>query len=95
MDLEELRTKHKAVILEIANRYGVQNIRIFGSIARGEANAESDLDLLVHMTKPLGFAFAGFQIDLEERIGMPVQAVTDDSLSPYIGPYILKEAVPL
>ena len=70
-------------------------MRVFGSVARGEATAESDLDLLVKMTKPLGFAFAGLHLELEEQLGMPIQIVPDTAIHPMMKEGILHDARPL
>lgn len=95
MTLDELRAKHRDAILRITGEYGIENVRVFGSIVRGEATEKSDLDLLVHLGKPLGFAFFGCKRNLEETLNMPVDLLSDQSLDKYIGPYILKEATPL
>lgn len=95
MTLEELRAKHKNDILRITGEYGITNVRVFGSIARGEADEDSDVDLLVTLTKPLGLKFIGCKLDLEEELEMPIDLVTDSGLDKYIGPYILQEATPL
>jgi uncharacterized protein len=73
---------------------GVRRLALFGSVARNEAGAESDVDLLVEFV--LGqksfdrvLALTDF---LEELLGRPVELVTTEALSPYIGPHILSEA---
>lgn len=64
---------------------GVINVRLFGSYARDEAGPDSDVDLLVDVTKPLGFSFFGIEEELGERLGARVELVTDQSLAnPYI-----------
>jgi predicted nucleotidyltransferase len=79
--------------------YGVRAIGLFGSFARGQARPESDVDLLVEFD-PDKKTFDNF-IDtcflFERLFGREVELVTTDSLSPYIGPYILREVeyVPL
>ena len=95
MTLDELRTKHKADIERITSQYGIANIRVFGSTVRGDAGPDSDVDLLVTLTQPIGWGYAGCQIELEEALQMKVDLISDRGLSPRIGPYILKEAVPL
>ncbi len=95
MTLDELRTKYRDDILRITGEYGMENVRVFGSFVRGQAHEKSDLDLLVTLTKPVGWGYAGCQIDLENRLHMPVDLISDRGLSPRIGPHILQEAVPL
>jgi predicted nucleotidyltransferase len=73
---------------------GVRRMALFGSMARGEANADSDVDLLVEF-EPGGKSFDRFMAlsDLLERLlGRRVELVTAEALSPYIGPHILAEA---
>lgn len=75
-------------------RLGVRRIALFGSLARGEANPDSDVDLLVEF-EPGGKSFDRFLAlsDLLERLlGRHVDLVTTEALSPYIGPHILAEA---
>jgi len=95
MTLDELRKKHKADILRIAEQYGVTNIRVFGSMARGEAGPDSDVDLLVTLTRPLGFKYAGLELDVTDAIGIPAQVISDRGLHHLIRNNILSEAVPL
>ena len=79
--------------------YGVLEIGLFGSYARNEATKESDIDLLVDISKDKKTFrnFMALSYYLEELLGKKVELVTKQSLSPYIGPYILKtvEYVPL
>jgi len=73
---------------------GVRRIALFGSMARGEANADSDVDLLVEF-EPGGKSFDRFLAlsdFLERLLGRRVELVTTEALSPYIGPHILAEA---
>jgi uncharacterized protein len=74
------------------HNYGVQQIGLFGSYARGEANNDSDIDLLVDISKDKK-TFRNFMAlcyYLETLLGKKVELVTKQSLSPYIGPHILK-----
>lgn len=78
---------------------GVQRLAVFGSFIREEATPESDVDLLVEF-KPGYKTFDNFMrlaFFLEDLLGRPVDLVTTESLSPHIGPHILREAqyVPL
>jgi predicted nucleotidyltransferase len=76
--------------------YGVCNIRVFGSFARGEARADSDLDLLVeYRPGGGGFAFIEFCERVEELLGRKVDVVTEKSLHPIIREGVLAQARPL
>ncbi len=83
-------------ILRIAAKHGARNIRIFGSVARGDADPESDIDLLVEVGPTMSSWFpAGLILDLEELLGRPVEVVTERGLSPYLRDRVLREAMPL
>jgi uncharacterized protein len=90
---------HKETILQmlVANKeqlatYGVNKIGLFGSHVRNEANENSDIDLLVNIQKEKKTFnnFLSLNYYLEELFGRKVELVTSQSLSPYIGPHILK-----
>jgi len=88
--------EHRTEILQVAARHGASNIRLFGSVARGEDTPESDVDLLVDVTGDTTPWFPGSLIaDLEQLLGQPVQVVIRRSLSPLIRDAVLREAVPL
>lgn len=72
-------------------RYGVKEIGLFGSYARGDAHSDSDVDLLVDIAKghKTFRNFLALSYFLEELLGTKVDLVTKQSLSPYIGPHIL------
>lgn len=75
-------------------RYGVQNIRVFGSVARGEAGEDSDIDLLVdYVPGHGGFAFVEFCDGVEKLLGRPVDVVTERSLHPRIRDRVLQQAL--
>jgi hypothetical protein len=81
---------------EILQQYGVQEIRVFGSTARGEAGEGSDIDLLVDYDPSalVGlFAFVRLRRRLSELLGCPVDLVTPDALHPALREGILREAV--
>jgi len=83
-------------ILTIAKKYGAKNIRIFGSMARGEENLQSDLDIIVEMEKGSSLLdIIAIKQDIEELLGLNVDIVTEASISPYIREMVLKEAVNL
>lgn len=74
--LDEVRA-HRAEIARLGGQYGVRNIRVFGSVVRGEAGADSDLDLLVDVERGHGyFDMAGFALGVEELLGVLTQVAT-------------------
>jgi len=81
---------------KIAGRHGVESVRVFGSLARGEAGPGSDVDLLIRLGPGHGFAdFMAFCEEAEAVLGRRVDVVTEDGLSPYIRHRVLAEAIPL
>lgn len=83
-------------VRRIAAAHGAGNVRVFGSVGRGEDGASSDLDLLVDMAEGRSlFDLIALSNDLEESLGVDVDVVTEASLSPYLRDRILAEAVAL
>jgi predicted nucleotidyltransferase len=83
-------------IQRIAAAHGARNVRVFGSVARGESGASSDLDLLVEMSGGRSLLdLVALGADLEEALGVAVDVVTEKSLSPYLRDRVLAEAVSL
>lgn len=83
----------RPVILRLTKRYGVTNVRIFGSFARGEQRKSSDVDLLID--PPLGMTLldlAGLKIDLEDALHRKVDVIPDDSVKPLLRDRIFTEA---
>lgn len=96
MSIELILKENREVILHTAAKHGAYNVRLFGSVARGEATAESDLDLLVDVgPNHSPFFPGGLLIDLEELLGCKVDIVTEQGLHWYIRDRVLREAVPL
>jgi hypothetical protein len=90
-----LKTK-RGEILSIAAKYGAHNVRIFGSVARGEAGSESDLDVLVELELSRSLMdHAGLMLDLQELLGCSVDVVTEKGLRPRFRERILAEAITL
>lgn len=88
--------KYRTEILDLATRHGAGNVRVFGSLSRGEGNENSDLDLLVTLEKGRSLLdLVGLKQDLEDLIHRPVDVVTERALSPYIREHVLSEAMPL
>jgi predicted nucleotidyltransferase len=96
MTLHELRSKYRELILESAARRGAHNVRVFGSIARGESNADSDIDLLVDFETGRSLLdLAGLQIDLETALGCRVDVVSGRGLRPRVADQVNRDAVSL
>src|SRR5260370_30636292 len=94
MSLNELLQEKREDILRIATKRGATNVRIFGSIARGEADAESDIDLLVDLEPGRSlFDLGGLLMDLQDLLGHKVDVVTEKGLRERIREHVLKEAV--
>ena len=83
-------------VLKLAQGHGVQSVRVFGSVARGEDSPGSDIDLLVTVGPRTSSWFpAGLVVDLEKLLGRRVDIVTEPGLNPLLRDQVLMEAVPL
>ncbi len=95
MDLLTLKSKRDQIV-QVAARYGARNVRVFGSVVRGEAQPASDVDFLVEMERGRTlFDLVGLGLDLEECLGVKVDVLTDGGVSPHLGQRIYAEAVAL
>lgn len=95
MTLDELRVRRDE-IFEVCARHGGSNIRVFGSIARGDAGPASDVDLLVDLASGRSLLDRCHMIlDLESLLGCHVDALSSRGIPPYLRGAILGEAVPL
>ena len=95
MGIEILKDKRDAII-RLAARYGVERMRIFGSLARGQATPESDIDFLVAFRRGKTLLdLIGFKQDLENLLGQKVDVVSEGGVSPHLRNRIFSEAVPL
>ena len=93
--LETLRAQRNE-LLRIAARHGVSDIRVFGSVARGEERDDSDVDFLVKIADGRSlFDLVRLYDDFEEALGQPVDIVTEGGVSPLLRDQIFAEAVPL
>ncbi|MDF0652952.1 MAG: nucleotidyltransferase [Nitrospira sp. LK265] len=90
-----LKTK-RSDILRLASQHGAFHVRVFGSLARGEAGPSSDIDLLVQMEKGRSLLdLIELTQELESVLQRKVDVLTDEGLSPYLKERIQAEAVPL
>ena len=89
MNIEEVKNK----ITPVLDKYGVKSASVFGSVARGEAGAGSDVDILVELKEPLGlFRFAKLNYELEDALGKKVDLVKNTALKNSFKKSILQNA---
>ena len=92
---ETLRQKREA-IMEIARQHGARDIRLFGSVARGENTEASDVDILVRFERERSlFDHGGLIADLEELLGVKVDVISEGGICERFRTRVLAEAVPL
>ena len=93
--LDKLRREKRAEILRIAETHGARNVRVFGSVVRGENRSDSDLDLLVEFDSGRTLLdLIGLKLDLENLLGVQVDVVTPNSLR-YMRQRVLAESLPI
>lgn len=87
----KLALAEKEKIIEICEHNDIEFCALFGSFARGEANKDSDVDLLVRFSKPIGWAFYGIAEELESALGRKVDLATENMLGRRIRQSVLHE----
>lgn len=96
MNTLELLQRQRERILALAARHGAANVRIFGSVARGEDTTDSDVDFLVSMRPERSLLdLIGFQQDVEALLERPADVVSENGLHPALRDQVLREARPL
>jgi len=96
MTLEDLRRTRREDIIRVATKHGAHNIRVFGSLARGENLPASDIDLLVDLDPDRSlFDLGGLLTELQSLLQAPVDVATEDMLRPKVREKALRDAVPL
>jgi len=96
MTVQGISEQTRQQILRIARKHGVTSVRVFGSAARGEGTASSDLDLLIEVTGPTTPWFPGGLVaELEDLLGRRVDVVEAEALREAVRERVLREAVPL
>ncbi len=94
MKLDELLKEKREEILRIAAKHGASNVRVFGSVARGEAGPDSDVDLLVNFEPGRTLLdYAGLILDLEALLGCKVDVASENGLKPRVRDSVMREAV--
>jgi len=96
MDTRIILQARREDILSLASRHGARNVRVFGSVARGDTRPDSDVDILVDMEPGRSlFDLGGLLYDLQTLLGVDVDVVTEKGLRPRIREQVMREAVPL
>jgi uncharacterized protein len=96
MITKEVLRQRRDDITRIAAKHGAINIRVFGSVALGQAKQDSDLDLLIDVGQKASSWFpAGLILDLENLLGCRVEVVTEKGLNPQLRDRVLSEAIPI
>lgn len=96
MNLNTILKSKRQDIIATASKHGAKNVRVFGSVARGNAGPQSDLDLLVQLNPGYSLLdLIAIKQDLEDLLGCNVDVVTEAALSPYIREQVLQEAINL
>jgi uncharacterized protein len=95
-NLRSLLDEKRSAILETARRHGARNVRIFGSVARGEDDEESDLDFLVEMEPGRSLLdHAALLLDLENLLGCKVDVLSEKGIKARVRQRVLREAHPI
>jgi len=92
MTREELLRKLRDLKPWLASQ-GIGRVRVFGSYARDDAGPDSDIDLIVEITRPLGLRYFGIERELSEKLGAPVEMSTESSLHRIVLRHALAEAI--
>ena len=96
MGIKDILRHQRQAIIELAARYGVSNVRVFGSVARGEATPNSDVDLLVSFPpERIIFDLIGLWLDLKDLIGRDVSLIPDTLENERFMQQVLKDTIPL
>ena len=94
--LNRLIERMRDEILRLAAKYGAHDVRVFGSVARGEADEDSDIDFLVNFDEGRGlFDHGGLLMELQELLGRRVDVATESGVKPRIRERVIREARPL
>lgn len=94
MDYQSLLQQNREQILKVAERYGAYNVRVFGSVARGEADEASDIDFLVNLEAGRSLMdLGGLLYDLQNLLGVPVDVVTEKGLRTRIRERVIPESI--
>jgi predicted nucleotidyltransferase len=94
MGISELINDHRKQIIDLAEKYGASEVRVFGSVARGTADEQSDIDFLVELAPGRSLLdLGGLLYELQQLLGRNVDVVTSAGLRPRIREQVLREAM--
>jgi len=94
MQRDEVLRKLRENLPELRRRFAVRSLKVFGSVARGEASPESDVDVLVEFTESPGFSgYMALKFYLEDLLGKKVDLVMSGALRPWARPIVEQEAI--
>lgn len=94
--MHDLIEKNRKNILDIAGSYGIESVSVFGSMARGDADDSSDVDLLVSLPEGVsGLALGGLLMDVRDLLGRRFDVLTENVIDPALRERVIKEAVQL
>jgi uncharacterized protein len=95
-ELVKVLKEQRGKMLQIAAHHGAEDVRVFGSIVRGDARPDSDVDVLVNLEPGRSLLdIVALKQDLEDLLGCRVDVVTEAAISPYIREKVLEEAIAL
>jgi predicted nucleotidyltransferase len=95
LGIAEIIGDRRDEILALAASHNTYNVRIFGSVARGDARPDSDIDFLVNGLENAPWGGGSLLVALEKLLGRHVDVVSEEDLHPLIRPHVLREAQPL
>lgn len=96
MTLDELRSSRRGEILGRANAWGARNVRVFGSLSRGDNKPESDIDFPIDLDPDRTLMdLGGVLTELQQMLQVPVDVTTEKMLRPHIRDRALRDAIPL
>ena len=96
MTLEELRSRYRDQIIEFAEKRGAHNVRVFGSVARGDQRSDSDIDFLVDFEPGRSLLdLTGLWLDFEGTLGCKVDVVSSRGLKPRVASEVMRDAISL
>lgn len=92
-DTQKILNSLRACRAAISKKYGISSIGLFGSFARGSADEDSDVDILVEFSEPIGMEIVDLVIELEDLLQREVDLVSTNAIKPMMMPYIEKDLI--